>query len=51
MTLVERINEDLKGSMKARDAARTSVLRMAKAALMRAAGPTWCARKRPRSRC
>jgi uncharacterized protein YqeY len=34
MTLVERINDDLKGSMKAQDAARTSVLRMAKAALM-----------------
>ena len=34
MTLVERINEDLKASMKAQDAARTGVLRMAKAALM-----------------
>jgi uncharacterized protein YqeY len=34
MTLVERINEDLKGSMKAQDAPRTGVLRMAKAALM-----------------
>jgi uncharacterized protein len=34
MTLVERINDDLKASMKAQDAARTSVLRMAKAALM-----------------
>jgi uncharacterized protein len=34
MTLVERISEDLKASMKAQDAARTGVLRMAKAALM-----------------
>jgi uncharacterized protein YqeY len=34
MTLVERINDDLKASMKAQDASRTSVLRMAKAALM-----------------
>jgi uncharacterized protein YqeY len=34
MPLVERINDDLKASMKAQDAARTSVLRMAKAALM-----------------
>ena len=34
MTLVERINEDLKASMKAQDAPRTGVLRMAKAALM-----------------
>lgn len=34
MTLVERINDDLKASMKAQDAARTGVLRMAKAALM-----------------
>jgi uncharacterized protein YqeY len=32
-TLTERIAEDLTASMKARDAARTSVLRMAKAAL------------------
>jgi uncharacterized protein YqeY len=34
MTLAERISEDLKASMKAQDAARTGVLRMAKAALM-----------------
>jgi uncharacterized protein len=34
MTLVERIGEDLKASMKAQDAPRTGVLRMAKAALM-----------------
>jgi uncharacterized protein len=34
MSLVERINQDLKASMKAQDAPRTSVLRMAKAALM-----------------
>ena len=34
MTLVERINDDLKASMKAQNAARTGVLRMAKAALM-----------------
>ncbi len=34
MPLVDRINDDLKASMKAQDAARTSVLRMAKAALM-----------------
>jgi uncharacterized protein YqeY len=34
MTLVDRINDDLKASMKAQDAPRTSVLRMAKAALM-----------------
>ena len=34
MTLVERINQDLTASMKAQDAARTSALRMAKAALM-----------------
>jgi len=34
MTLVERISEDLKASMKAQDAPRTGVLRMAKAALM-----------------
>ena len=34
MTLAERINEDLKASMKAQDAPRTGVLRMAKAALM-----------------
>jgi uncharacterized protein YqeY len=33
MTLVERIANDLTAAMKARDAARTSVLRMAKAAL------------------
>lgn len=33
MTLVERITKDLTAAMKARDAARTSVLRMAKAAL------------------
>ena len=33
MTLVERITQDLTAAMKARDAARTSVLRMAKAAL------------------
>jgi uncharacterized protein YqeY len=34
MTLVERVNQDLTAAMKARDAARTSTLRMAKAALM-----------------
>src|ERR671911_580277 len=34
MTLVQRIADDLKASMKAQDAARTGVLRMAKAALM-----------------
>jgi uncharacterized protein YqeY len=34
MSLVERINADLTAAMKARDAARTSALRMAKAALM-----------------
>jgi uncharacterized protein YqeY len=34
MLLVERINEDLKSSMKAQDAPRTGTLRMAKAALM-----------------
>jgi len=33
MTLVERIAQDLTASMKAKDAERTSVLRMAKAAL------------------
>lgn len=33
MTLVEQITQDLTAAMKARDAARTSVLRMAKAAL------------------
>jgi uncharacterized protein YqeY len=33
-TLPERLTHDLTASMKARDAARTSVLRMAKAALM-----------------
>jgi hypothetical protein len=33
MTLVETITRDLTAAMKARDAARTSVLRMAKAAL------------------
>jgi uncharacterized protein YqeY len=33
MTLVERITQDLTSAMKARDAARTSTLRMAKAAL------------------
>jgi uncharacterized protein YqeY len=33
MTLVERITKDLTAAMKAKDAARTSVLRMAKAAL------------------
>ncbi len=33
MTLQERIAEDLKASMKAQDASRTAVLRMAKAAL------------------
>lgn len=33
-TLTERINVDLKASMKAQDAGRTSALRMAKAALM-----------------
>jgi hypothetical protein len=32
-TLVERVTQDLTASMKAQDAARTSVLRMAKAAL------------------
>jgi hypothetical protein len=34
VTLVERITQDLTAAMKARDAARTSTLRMAKAALM-----------------
>jgi hypothetical protein len=34
MSLVERITQDLTAAMKARDAARTSVLRMAKAAFM-----------------
>jgi uncharacterized protein len=34
MTLVERITQDLTAGMKARDAARTGTLRMAKAALM-----------------
>jgi uncharacterized protein YqeY len=34
MTIVERISSDLTASMKAQDAARTSTLRMAKAALM-----------------
>ena len=34
MTLSDRISEDLKAAMKAQDAARTAVLRMAKAALM-----------------
>jgi hypothetical protein len=34
MTLVERITQDLTAAMKAQDAARTSTLRMAKAALM-----------------
>ena len=34
MTLVERVNQDLTAAMKARDAARTSTLRMAKAAIM-----------------
>ena len=34
MTLYERIQQDLAASMKARDAERTSVLRMAKAAIM-----------------
>ena len=34
MTLVERITQDLTAAMKAKDAARTSTLRMAKAALM-----------------
>jgi hypothetical protein len=33
MTLVERITQDLTAAMKAKDAARTSTLRMAKAAL------------------
>src|SRR5262245_48632336 len=33
MTLVERLSQDLTAAMKARDAARTSTLRMAKAAL------------------
>jgi hypothetical protein len=33
MTLMERIDADLKTAMKARDALRTSVLRMAKAAI------------------
>ncbi|HVR71719.1 MAG TPA: GatB/YqeY domain-containing protein [Vicinamibacteria bacterium] len=33
MTLVERIDDDLRASMKAQDAPRTGVLRMAKAAL------------------
>jgi uncharacterized protein YqeY len=34
MTLVDRITQDLTAAMKARDAARTSALRMAKAALV-----------------
>ena len=34
MTLAERLNQDLTAAMKARDAARTSTLRMAKAAIM-----------------
>jgi uncharacterized protein YqeY len=34
MTLSDRIGEDLKAAMKAQDAPRTAVLRMAKAALM-----------------
>lgn len=34
MTLVERITQELTAAMKAQDAARTSTLRMAKAALM-----------------
>jgi hypothetical protein len=34
MTLVERLNQDLTAAMKARDAARTSTLRLAKAAIM-----------------
>jgi uncharacterized protein len=34
MTLGERITQDLTAAMKARDAARTSTLRMAKAAIM-----------------
>jgi uncharacterized protein len=34
MTLVERITQDLTAAMKARDSARTSTLRMAKAALL-----------------
>ena len=34
MTLVERITQDLTAAMKAQDVARTSTLRMAKAALM-----------------
>lgn len=34
MTLVERISQDLTAAMKAKDAARTSTLRMAKAAIM-----------------
>jgi uncharacterized protein YqeY len=34
MTLIERLSQDLTAAMKARDAARTSVLRMAKAAFM-----------------
>jgi uncharacterized protein YqeY len=34
MTLVDRITRDLTAAMKARDVARTSTLRMAKAALM-----------------
>jgi hypothetical protein len=34
MTLVERITQDLTAAMKAKDAARTSTLRMAKAAIM-----------------
>jgi uncharacterized protein YqeY len=33
MALVDKVNEDLTAAMKAKDAARTSVLRMAKAAL------------------
>jgi uncharacterized protein len=37
MTLAERIDADLKDAMRAKDATRTSVLRMAKAALKNAA--------------
>ncbi len=34
MTIVERLTQDLTAAMKAKDAARTSTLRMAKAAIM-----------------
>jgi len=34
VTIVERITQDLTAAMKAQDAARTSTLRMAKAAIM-----------------